>query len=199
VDAGVRVGVKSWRTELDVTGFFHGYQDLIVYEPSGFTPDGIPDYRNGGEAEAYGVEVEARARPTPRLMLRAAVTWMETEATDDLDNPSVSFSEGEPLVRRPTWLGSLSANVKPIDRLALQAALYYVGDRDDLDFNQFPTSRVENEAYTRLDLSLRARLIDRLFLIGRMQNVLDEEYEEIFGFRAQGQFWYGGLEYRHRF
>lgn len=202
VDFGVSHRFEAIHTDVSATVFLNKFTDFIQFVPSNplFVPDTIPDYVNAGEAQTQGLELEIVSRPHPMISLRAALTVMDTDVTDDNGNPSIAFAEGKPLVRRPDHTFTLSANVRPIEAVTVQATLNIVGERDDLFFGP-PTfgTRVVNPAYTRVDLSASWQVLKRLRVFGRIQNLFDDDYQEIAGFQSPGISAFAGIEYRQTF
>ena len=88
----------------------------------------------------------------------------------------------EELIRRPKhsliWTNSLN----PVDRLTLNLKTKYIGKRYDQDFSQFPAERVELESYTIVDLAASFMVNDFLELTGRVDNLFDQTYQEVYGF-----------------
>jgi outer membrane cobalamin receptor len=87
-------------------------------------------------------------------------------------------------------------------RLRLGAVLNWVGDRDDIRFAQFPepSRRLELPAYTTVDLSGRFTVLHPgggaapgLDLTARVENLLDEEYEQAVGYPSPGRAIFVGL------
>jgi outer membrane cobalamin receptor len=62
-----------------------------------------------------------------------------------------------------------------------------VGERVDLDFSRPPGQRrVALDPYTRVNLAAEYDL-DRFVLSGRIENLLDDQTQEIAGFRPRGR------------
>ena len=70
--------------------------------------------------------------------------------------------------------------------------LLEVGDASDLNFSQFPSRRITLGGYERVDLYLSYPLPWKLpgvrtaRLQVQVKNLLDENYEEVFGFSTPG-------------
>jgi vitamin B12 transporter len=77
--------------------------------------------------------------------------------------------------------------------------LLVVGDSDDLNFSVFPATRVTLAGYQRVDLFLSYKLpwqvptIQAIRLELRAQNLLNQSYEEVFGFSEPGVTVLGGF------
>lgn len=166
LEAGVDWRRDRWDVEL--TAFRSEVEDLIVFDLVTNLP------QNVGRARSRGIEL-ASALAGRRGWARLAVTWLDAE---DLDS-------GEPLARRPRWRGALLAGWRG-ERWRLSGTLRHVGDRTDI-------GTVPLDGYQVLDLAARCALTQRLAPYARLENVLDEEYEEAAGFPARGIGLVGGL------
>jgi outer membrane cobalamin receptor len=65
----------------------------------------------------------------------------------------------------------------------------YVGERPDIDFNQFPSPTVTLPAYVRVDASSESAIWrgdngSSLSLTARIENVLDKRYETVLHYPA---------------
>jgi vitamin B12 transporter len=194
-DAGLDQSFGRWGS-LGVTYFNSRFRDLIayVYDPLN-DPD--PDYFNIQAARSRGVEAMLTVMPVDRLVLKGGVTYLSTEVTDDGGAGSIVFEETEPLLRRPRLGGSWAAQYR-LGNLSVGLDGRYVGKRDDVDFLNFV--RVENPSYVvwdgrfALDLFGRKPPVDRLRIFGRVQNLFDKEYEDVFGYSSPRRSYVAGLE-----
>ena len=57
----------------------------------------------------------------------------------------------------------------------------------------FAVEQVELDSFTVVDLAASWKLTKELELVGRISNLLDEDYEEILGFSRPGRGVYAGL------
>jgi vitamin B12 transporter len=101
--------------------------------------------------------------------------------------------EGKPLIRRPKHSGSLIID-HIWNRLHSNLTATFVGDRPDAFFDPvtFQSQRVTAKGYATVDVTASYRLLkDRYHLreltaFGKILNLFDEKYEQIFGFSAPG-------------
>jgi vitamin B12 transporter len=178
---------------LQATWFNQDFQDLIQFT---FTPPqpGDPNYFNIAAARASGVEAGASYR-AGIWSLGADVTWLDTEVTDSgFDSgEGATFVEGGRLLRRPEVTLGVRGDIRPVPALNLGATVRRFGDRDDRDFTTFPAAPVVLEAYTRVDASVSWDVFGvegnrpGFRLTGLGQNLTDEDFQEVFGFRAPGR------------
>jgi len=174
----------SWwddRAILDVAGFDRDTKNLIE---GTVQPDGSFQAQNRGDAHVRGFEV------APRLVL-----WREPELALGASYTRLFRVDTAPLLRRPKHSGALTVNLAGRDlwrartRYNLNLNLLAVGDRPDVNPSAgfaFDT----NPAYARVDLAgaytFTGAVAGRgdLTLFAKVQNLFDETYDEVLGFRA---------------
>ena len=97
--------------------------------------------------------------------------------------------DGVEEVRRPESIGSAVLNWSDTsDKASVNLAVRYNGSALDSDFTTgaFPAPVTTLDAYTLVNLNARYQLADGLSVFGRVENLLDEEYEQVFTFVAPG-------------
>lgn len=178
-DFGIEKGERNGRLHLAVTLFRRDSRDLIDFVSCFGVTTGIctgrpfGTYDNVGRARAEGVEVEADGRPTARLTLHAAYSWVK----------AVNRATGTDLARRPRHALSLSADWRaPLRDLTLGADLRVVSRGFDDAGNFVP---LEGHALVTLRASLP--LTERVELFGRIENVGDRTYQTAAGYGAYGR------------
>jgi vitamin B12 transporter len=192
-DAGVEQALWGGRVRASVTYFGQRFRDLIQFTFTPPTPEG-PNYLNVAAAQADGVELEARVHPVAGFSVGAQYTYLRTEVTDagTLPADDAAFRLGDRLLRRPTHTVALSVR-GAVGRIRGTGAVRRVGARADADFAAFPAVRLTLPAHTVVDLGGEVELprlspaLPAVVLTGRVENVLGEDYEEIFGFPARGR------------
>lgn len=175
--ADLSVGAAAFSASL----FAQKFTDLIQYVGAPALPTD-PNYVNVAGARASGLEL-ASTLSLARLIVHASYTLLDTKVTDEGDGQDPSFTKGDELLRRPQHSASLTATLL-FARGSLSAGATCVGERADLDFASFPASRVTLPAYTRVDLSGEYRLNGALTATMKLENALDEAYQEVLGFPA---------------
>ena len=103
------------------------------------------------------------------------------------------LSTGEELLRRPKNKVSLSANYTFLGKWDIYAGILYIGKREDMDFNAYPASRITLDAYTLVNVSLTWRATDHIRVYGRVNNLFDEDYQDVYGYGTAGINAYGGV------
>jgi vitamin B12 transporter len=199
-EIGVEQAMADGRLSVWATYFDQHFRDLIVYDGSATAES--PTYRNGAAAQARGVETGVTAAFGSGVRASASYTYLDTEATDDAGQASASFAAGDPLIRRPTHSAALALRARILDRAVLGGSLTYVGRRDDVDFNQFPSQRIELPAYAIVDLSGEVEVLragpGRPGISGvvRVENLFDQHYDQVVGFAGRTRGVFGGARFR---
>jgi len=184
-DVGVEQPFFDGRVVLDVTYFRADLEDEIatIFDPG----TGLLTVENEqGESERQGVEVSLNAEPLPGLVVDAAYTFTDSEDAD-----------GREEVRRPRHIASLAANQSFLDeRASLGFTVRYNGEQEDSDFRPTTGDRVTLDDYALVDLQGRYRISDNAEIFGRIENLLDDRYEEVFSFRSSGLGAFAGIRVR---
>lgn len=146
------------------------YFDLKAY--SGYLQD-------IGASTSHGVELSGAVPVSAVLQLQANYTWNDTQRPNGLQRP-----------RRPAHQFNLGAVYTTREnRLRLQG--FYRAARDALDDSG--TGTVALDDYGVLDLGATFSLAVRVQLYARIENLLDEQYEELTGYNTAGRAAYVGL------
>ena len=161
---------------LDYTYFNNEFEELIDFDPDTFRSVNV------AKAEAHGYEWTVSI--VPAATFRADLGFTRTVIEDK--------STGRSLLRRPENKFSVNLAYRPVESLRFGLHEVHVGERRDLDFSMFPAKRVTLEAYTLVTLTAAWEILDGVRLFGRVENLLDEEYEEAFGFGSRGQAFFAG-------
>ncbi len=185
-DIGVEQPFLDGRFVVDVTYFNANLEDEIT---TVFAPDfsSSSPINQEGESERQGVEISLRADLTSTLSLTADYTYLD--ATDP---------DGRIEVRRPEHTASGNLTWRFLeDRGTFNANVRYNGTQEDSEFIfATPEDRVELDSYVLVNLSASYAIDPGFEIFARAENVLDEDYQEVFGFEAQGFGIYGGLRGR---
>lgn len=146
-----------------------------------------------GKSHRDGVEIFAEATLTANLAASAAYTYLDA---NEIDRTSGLRSDE---VRRPRHSGSASLNYRfYAGRGNVNFHLTHTGQQDDDTFLPpfFARQRVSLSSFTLLGLSASFDVTDNISLFGRAENILDDDYQEVFGFDAAGAAVYAGLRFR---
>ena len=181
-DLGVEQSLFDGRAVIDVTYFETDTEDLI----QGAGPTAV---NVAGTTELRGVEVTGTFRPLPMLGLSAAYTYTLGQDANDTE-----------LVRRPKHLASFNADYdfELLNRPGnLSFNVEFHGERTDFQFYPFFNPLVVRlESYTLVSLAGAWSINDTFQIFGRVQNLLDQDYEEVLSFGTPGRAAYLGLRAR---
>ena len=176
-DVGFEQPLLEGKLRFGVT-FFHNNYDNLIQSSVTFEPENI------GRARTFGLENFASWTPLTNLTIRAAYTWLDTK---DLDT-------GGDLVRRPQNSASLDADWKICPRLDATAHALFTGNRTDNNYDNYAEPPVVTmPSYTKVDLGLNCQLSKNFSIYGRVENLLDQHYQEAYGFPALGRFFAAGV------
>ncbi len=178
-DLGVEQPLFKDKVTVGATYFKNKFKNLVDFGPM-FT------YVNVGKAQTKGVETSLTYRPVSNVSLSASYTRMSTE----------DESTGQALLRRPRNKATLGVNYKPCTSTDLNLNVTRVGPRADMDFNPFPAQRVKLDSYTLVNLAATHDVNKTVQVFGRVENLLNEHYQEVFGYGSAGFGVYGGLRVR---
>ncbi len=178
--------------QLSLTWFNQELGDLIQYTFMPPTPGG-PNYYNVAEARSRGVEVTGRL-PLGPLLLSGGYTYLDTEVLDAGfdEGEGATFVKGEALIRRPQHQLGLAGLLR-VSGGSVSGNLRMVGSRGDRDFTSRPAAPVELDRYVLIGVAGEFTLLEPdgsrpgFKLQVRAENLLDEDYQEVFGFRAPGR------------
>ncbi|WP_342641725.1 TonB-dependent receptor plug domain-containing protein [Rhodoligotrophos ferricapiens] len=176
-DAGLDQQLFGWGA-LDVTYFNQQITDLIT--GSGQTSINLP-----GTSKIDGVEIGFSANPLPNVTVRASYTYADGEDAN-----------GDTLVRRPKNIASLYVNYLFLDaRAQINLGVDYSGKQKDWVYNTDYSQRftINLKPYTLVNLAGSYRINDNLQLYARLENILDEKHEEVWGYGTPGFGGYAGI------
>jgi vitamin B12 transporter len=174
-DIGIEQSFFGGKVIGDITFFQNRIQDLII----GF---GSTAVNQDGATRVKGIELSGSAEVIDGLNLGASYTWMTTKDAN-----------GDQLVRRPKHGASLSANYAFLEkkRANVNVAVVYNGTQQDVAFG--PLRRVTLHDYVLLNVGGSYRINDYVEIFARGENLLNQEYQEVFSFDTPGIAAYGGL------
>jgi len=182
-DAGVEQKFLDDRVLIDVTYFETDLRDEIQ---TAFLPGFLATPVNlSGKSTRRGIEVTAQARVTDAFDLAGSFTWLDAEEPG-----------GRSEVRRPDYMASASANYRFLGgRANVNLGVDYNGRAIDNEFvDSTGRIRVGLDDYVLVNLAASYRLTDNVELFGRVENLLDEDYQDVYGFDTPGIGAYAGIK-----
>ncbi|MDG2410579.1 MAG: TonB-dependent receptor [Halioglobus sp.] len=185
---GYDLGVAYYATGgwyIDLVYFDQEIDDEIYFDSSSFdipppADGGFYGYLQGnGDTSSDGVEFITEVPVGEMVTLRGNYTYTNTKDFD-----------GAQRAKAPEGLANLGLRVAPWEgRLIANINYRMVRDR----VNRFGEDMKDFEI---LDVSVTYNLTDALSIQGRVENALDENYEEVSGYNTPGAAGYAGIRYR---
>lgn len=158
-EAGIGKGFFNEKVVLTATYFNQKYYNLI---------DGWPPV-NIGRAEVKGIEVAVSAKITDNLIVKPSYTYMDAEDKDT----------GLRLTRRPKDKFNITSQYSS-GNVTILAGYTFVGEAYD------STAIRDLNSYSLINLSGNYKLTKNIKIFGRIDNLLDEDYESAGGYNSPG-------------
>ncbi len=179
-DVGIEKNFWDRRATIDVTYFKSRLTDRIVVTQATASND-------IGVTHIQGIEVAAKVRPMKGLELGGAYTF--TDAEDP---------QGNQPVRRAKHIGSVFATYRFLDGKArIHVNARFNGpQRDTVFFSDFSTGAVNLHGFVLLNVAASYKLHDNVEIYGRIDNVLNQKYQEVFSFGTPGIAAFAGVRVR---
>lgn len=192
-DAGLVQEFANRRASLELTYFENRFRDLIVFEFDSVTfgpiklPDGrLTNFVNFDRASARGLEVISAVHPVLRLRIAASYTFLRSRL--DRSFEPTDKEVGLALLRRPRHSGSLEISWTG-QRYDASVSGSFVGARRDIDpvtgarFEQSGQA-IFSGGYAKMNAAGSYRINRFVSLFARVENFLNQDYEEVRGFPA---------------
>lgn len=208
-DFGIEQLFAQDRVRVEATYFDNRFRDQIAYvgDPATFggpikTAQGVlTSFINNDRARARGLELSAALRPKRQLSLSGQYTLTDSKliaAADVIDfvtlrlipNPEV----GAPLLRRPKHAGAF--NIAWVgEHFDVNLNAFFIGRRRDIDPVTF-SRLVYNQGFSKVDLAGGYQLNTRMTIFARIENLLNQNYQEVLGYPAYRLTFSAGLRVR---
>ncbi len=173
------------RATIGVT-YFNSHLDNEIF--TAFLPDFTTTSANDtSRSYQHGVEAFASATPVDQLRIDLAYTYLRARDGNGVE------------IRRPKHVGSVNVTAFTADkRLSGTLTVRYNGRQEDNAFTDpsFLPVRVSLQEYALVNFAADYRLTDRVSLFARVENALDEKYEEVFSYATAGRAAYAGVKAR---
>ena len=182
-DMGIEQRLWENRVTVGLTYFHNDLSNVIGF-------NGLFQTLNLGAAETQGLEAELRAQPTENLVFSTSYTYLDAQKTSSAD---ISQPQGARLPRRPRNEVYVSASYLWYKKLRTTIEAKFVNAREELNFGG-PNFDIED--YSLVNIAAEYEVNPHLSIFGRIDNLTNEHYSEVFGFPALGRAAYGGVKVR---
>ncbi|MFC7537644.1 TonB-dependent receptor domain-containing protein [Sphingomonas sp. GCM10030256] len=139
-----------------------------------------------GRSLRKGIEAEVGFALTTALRLSANYALLEASERTDPEGRSVRE------LRRPRHSGSVVLDGQK-GRFTYGASLAYTGERQDRDFDLFPSALVRLDEYWLAGARLAYEVRPGMQLFGRLANAFDDRARDVVGYRTEGRSAHGGV------
>jgi vitamin B12 transporter len=173
-DGAAFVGVTYFNSKLEdeiFTAFLPNFDSTVLNRQT--------------DSTQKGVEVFAQARLASAWRIDGSYTYLDSE------------ENGVEEVRRPPHIASVNIAWRaPEDRMGVALTVRYNGSTNDNNFTLLSTEPfIRLSSYTLVNLGVDYRFTDSLQVYGRVENLLDENYEEVLTYRSAGRGAYAGARF----
>jgi vitamin B12 transporter len=182
-DAGIEQRFCEGRVMVGLTYFHNDLSNVIGF-------NGLFETLNLGAALTQGIEAEVRVTPIKNLTIQASYTYLDARNTSAAD---ITQLPGARLPRRPRNEAYLSASYLWAKRLRTTIEAKFVNAREELNFGG-PNFDIEDYAF--VNIAAEYEINSRFSVFGRLNNLTDEQYSEVFGFPALGRTAFAGFKVR---
>lgn len=159
--------------------FKNYFDDLIDYN---FATN---KYDNIGKARSEGVEIFTNYNLSQDFNIGANYTY--TLARNDIT--------GAQLLRRPKNKAGINAAYDFLtDRANITSSVIYVGAREDIDYS---FANIKSDPYYLVNIAGSYKLAKSMELYGRIDNLLNENYQAVYGYESPGLSSFMGVRMRY--
>ena len=187
-DIGIDRAFLSDTIFFDITLF----NDVLMNEINGFVynSEGVASAANEKDkSHRRGVEISLSAELSDQLEINSSYTY--TKSTE-INNLGAEVKE----LRRPRSMFSSNINYMPNDKVNVNLNLSYNSDRYDIYYPSWPapSERKILSSYSLVSLVAGYQYNNQIKILGKIENLLDQDYEDVFGFNTPGRSVYLGLQ-----
>lgn len=177
-DAGFEQNVAALNTSFGATFFYNDFKEMIDYDSA------LSKYENISKARTRGVEVAVTVKPITDLTLQVTYTYTKTK----------DVSTGLELLRRPKNKFGFNANYTFMKNANMNVNVIYVGTRADSYYSGWTPTRTKMKDYVVVNLAASYDINKNFQIFGKIDNLLNRYYEDIYGYGTSRLAAYGGVK-----
>jgi vitamin B12 transporter len=201
IHAGMEQKLASDRIRISADYFdslFHDIVSFLNVTPSGAclaggAPFGQGTYFNTDLARARGANLSGEASITRWLSGSVNYTYDSTRTLSAPGNADPNYFEGSRLLRRPVNSGNVMLNAAFL-HMNWNLSGYFTGQRYDYNY----PAQIADPGYALLNLGATYHLAHGFSVYGRIDNLANKQYSEVYGFPALGREFRIGVKYTTR-
>ena len=165
-EVGVEQNLFNDKVSAELTYYNNDIKNLIQ--------GGATTNSNVGVAVTRGAEFDLSVDVTDSFS--AQIGYAFTRAFNNIS--------GADLLRRPKHKGHLNLTYKMNDKTSVSSQITHIGKRADIDAATFAT--IKSSSYTLVNMQANYQFNKSVGFFGRLENLLDKDYEEPNGFSQPG-------------
>ena len=177
-DIGLEKKIFNDKLSMAATWFHNNIKDIIDWNW------GTSKYENIDEAETKGIEAKIALKIIKALDITLGYTY--TEAKDKQTHLV--------LLRRPKNQFNLGINWHFLKKGILNLNIAYIDRRKDINAGVYPSTRIDLSPYARVDLACSYKITKNTQLYARIENLLDKDYQDVYGYSTPGISAYSGIK-----
>ena len=178
-DIGLDWRSSDGRAEIGATYFDQEVENQIDFSFA------VGGYQNIEQVNSTGVELYGSYAVSDLVTVSANYAYIDAED-----------GAGNEVTRIPEHSGDVTVAFDPDGPFSGNLLLRYNGEeQDDTNFDGVPDTPVD--AWTRVDLTGSYDLNERVELFGRIENLLDEDYQQVLGYGTPDRSGYIGVRLRY--
>ncbi len=199
IHAGVDQKLASDRVRISADYFDSRFHNIISFINGPSTSScafGTGTFFNTNLARARGANVSTEARITRWLSGSVNYTYDSTRtlsAPTDPANLDPNYLPGSWLLRRPLNSGNAMLNASFL-RMNWSVNGYFTGLRYDYNY----PAQIVNPGYARFDLAGSYNFVRGFSFYGRIANLANRQYQDVYGYPALGREFRVGVKYAFR-
>ena len=175
-DIGAEQSFWSDKVKFGGTFFHNDIRNFILYDNATYT------LQNIGKVRTDGGEFSLKVQPIKQLGFNVNYTYT------DANNLTTSSR----LVRVPRHQLSFNIVAKPVEKITVSVGGVWALDRQDFNANG---SQVSMPDYFVLRASASWQVTKNMQVFARLENALNADYQQIYGYPSLGRAAYGGVKF----
>ena len=187
-EVGLGQSLFEGRLEIESVYYYTELENIIDWVATNLDL-GTGRYFNVNKAKIHGIENQITIKPFDKIKINYEYTYLD--ARNELNHQYLN--------RRPRNKHALSIDFIPIENLSFNLSYLYVGGRKDVRWVEtapwvWTEEQINLKHYNKVDVSSRYVINKNFEVFGRIDNLLDERYQEVDGYGMPGIAFYGGCK-----